>query len=69
MRQAAGEEYSDYLVCVEGLSRDCKFGSSKNVQANEILTTSKQQFCLYLAVIGLRNPVLCMRMIAKTDLS
>ena len=30
MRQVAGKEYKDYLVHVEGLSRDCELGFSKN---------------------------------------
>ena len=65
VRQAAEEEYRDYLVCVEGL---CDFGSSENTEANEILTTTRQRFCLHLAVIGLRDPELRKRMMSKTVL-
>ena len=56
LRQEAGEEYRDYLVRVESLSRDCKFSSSNNAEANEILNTTRQQFCLPLAVIGIKRP-------------
>ena len=42
-------------VRVEGISRDRELGSSKNARANEILTTTRQRFCLNLAVIGLRD--------------
>ena len=69
VRQASGEEYRDYPVCVEGLSRDCEFGSRKNAEADEILTTTRQRFCLHLAVIGLRDPELRKRIMAKTDLT
>ena len=55
VRQAAGEEYRNYLVRVEGLSRDCDFGSSENAEADEILSTTRQRFCLNLSVIGLRD--------------
>ena len=55
VRQAAGEEHRDYLVRVQGLSRDCDFGSSKNAEADEILTTTRQRFCLYFAVIGVKR--------------
>ena len=33
------------------------------------MTTTKQRFCLHLAVIGLRDPELRKRMMAKTDLT
>ena len=68
MRQAAGNKYRNYLVRVEGISIDCKFGFSENVKANDILTTTRQQFCLHLKVTGLRNPKLHKRMMAKTNL-
>ena len=42
-------------VRVEGISRDRELGSSKNARANKILTTTRQRFCLNLAVIGLRD--------------
>ena len=71
MRQAAEEEqeYRDYLVRVESLRRVCEFGSSENAEVNKILTTTKQRFCLHFAVVGLRDPELRKRIIAKTDLT
>ena len=38
-------------------------------EVNGILTTTGQRFCLHLAVIGLRDPELRKRMMAKTDLT
>ena len=69
VRQAAQEGYEYYLVRVESLSRDCKCGSSKDAEANKILTSTRQRFCLHLAVIGLRDPELRKRMKAKSDLT
>ena len=69
VRQAAVEEYRNYLVRAEGFSRDYEFGSSENAEADEILTTTRQRFCLHLKVIRLRNSELRKRMMAKTDLT
>ena len=68
VRQAAGEKYRDYVVRVEGLSRGCDFGFSKYAEADEILTTTRQRFCLHMAVIGLRDPELRKQIKTKTDL-
>ena len=51
------------------VSAETEFGSSENAVASEISTITRQWFCLHLAVIGLRDPELRKRMIAKTDLT
>ena len=67
VRQATGEE--DYVVGVEGLSRDCEFGSSKNTESNKILTAARQRFCVHLAGVRLTDPKLRKRMTTKTILT
>lgn len=69
VHQGASEDFRDYLVRVERLSRDGQFARTNNAEANEVLERERLRFCLVLAINGLRDPKLRTDLMAREDMT
>ena len=69
VRQAAGEDYSRYLLRVEALSRSLDMFNNANADTNKALQVARQDLALVLAVNGLRDQTLCRELISDSALT
>jgi len=69
VRQAAGEDYGNYLHRVESLSRSLNVFNHNDENINRAVQEVRSTLALVLAVNGLRDQSLCKELIAKDDLT
>ncbi len=69
VKQLASEDERDYLHRVERLSRYCEFGVSAEPQVAAQIETTRQRFCVVLAILGLTDDKVKTELLARTDLT